>query len=104
MSEFSDHLVDELVVSGRPRNRRHLCVRRHLGDKLLGIEFAQLIQPDAAGQDRDVINVGVGHHGCQRLLGVVRGKLAHHVPFPKIAKFLLFWSEIRRCHSRLSML
>src|SRR3989442_10072101 len=71
------------------RDGRHLRIRRHLGDESFRVELPQFVLAHAAGQRRNVVHVGVVHHGGERFLAVVGGKLVPDVFLPEFVQGFL---------------
>src|SRR5205085_4642610 len=70
-------------------------IRWHLGNKPLGIEFAQRVFADASCKNGNVIDVSILDHGGEGVLGVVSGKLVPHMFIPEIAQ--KFRAKARLC-------
>ena len=81
-----NHFVHQPLRPDRSGHRNDLRVRRHLGDEVLRIEFSQLFEAHAAGQHRDVVHVGVEHHGLKRCFRVPSREFLAEVLFPKIVE------------------
>ena len=97
---LEDHLVDDLVMADRPRDRLDRGVRRHLGDEPRRVERADRVAPDAPGHDRDVVEMRRRAHGLDRRIRAVVRELGPQVPFPDLEHGLLMGRKSRcgRCH------
>lgn len=93
VGKFENHFVNEPLGADGSGDGNDLRVGRHLGDEVLRVEFAQLVAADAAGQDGDVVDVGVGHHGIERGFGVAGGEFVAEVLLPKVGERLLRGSQ-----------
>jgi hypothetical protein len=65
------------------RDRDHLHVRGHSRDEMRRVEFSQLGFATAAGQHRNMIDVGVLDHRGERVFGATGLKFMPDVIFPK---------------------
>ncbi len=63
MRERDEHLVDDAVRADGARQQPRAEGRRVAGDEEVAVEAQELRGADAAGQGRDVVDVGVGDHG-----------------------------------------
>ena len=73
-------------MAGRTRHRSHTCVWGHLWNEALRIKLPQLIVADPPGQHRNVIDVGIFDHRCQRVLSIACRKLTLDVLIPEIGQ------------------
>ena len=83
VGESEDQLLDQLIAADGARQRGHRQIGRHFRDEMRGVELVQLGLPGAAGQHRDVVNVGVVDHRGDRFVRVVGLELVPHVLFPE---------------------
>lgn len=95
MGKFKDHFVHKLIVADGPRDGNHFRVRRHLGDEPLGIKLPQLLSAHTSGHHRNVVHVGIWHHGGEGVFDVMGGELVAHMLLPELAQKLLSSREVR---------
>jgi hypothetical protein len=83
VGEADDHLVDQLIAADGPRDRGHFHVGRHSRDEMGRVKLAQLGVTTAAGQHRNMIDIGVRDHRRERLIGVFGVEFVADVLFPE---------------------
>jgi hypothetical protein len=72
MGELDDHLIDNTVRSNRAAYRGDLNIGRVGVDEMVFVKSLQFIAAYATGHRRDVVDIGVGHHGVRRGICIAR--------------------------------
>jgi PhnB protein len=92
VGEGEDHFIDELIFTDGAGNGGEGRIGGHAGDEVGGVEMAEGLFACAAGEDGDVVDVGVVNHGVEGGFGVAGGEFVLRVFFPEAC-------EVRVGHS-----
>jgi hypothetical protein len=79
MREAHDHLINDLIDANGARHPHRFRVLRPLGDEVMLVESAHFGIAHTTGHDRDVVDIGIGHHRLHGGLNIVEFELISQV-------------------------
>jgi len=82
MGETQQHLVDQAVRADRARNRHQPCIGWQFRNEMVRIEAGEIALTDAAGHNRNVIDVRFRNHRLHCRIDVARHEFIGRVLLP----------------------
>jgi hypothetical protein len=79
-------LIDDAVAADRAADRGQTEIGGIEADEVVFVEALERVMPDAARHDRDMIDIGFGHHRGHGRVNVARLELVARVRFPQGGK------------------
>src|SRR5215472_17312498 len=83
MRKTDQHLVDKTVRADRARDWYQPEVGGAFRDEVVRVETRQFLAADAAGDDRDVVDIRFGHHRAHRRGDIARGEFVGRMLLPE---------------------